>query len=60
MGFPLGSLRASGSEAFTRRQDATGMRDASLLGNSKMKLRRVMSGMNRNGREHTDVEELWL
>jgi len=39
MGFPLGSLRASGSEAFTRRHDATGIRDASLLGNSKTKLR---------------------
>ena len=27
-GLPLGSLSASGSDAFTRRQDATGMSDA--------------------------------
>jgi len=37
-GLPFGSLRASGSEAFTRRQEATGRKDASLLGISKTKL----------------------
>ena len=37
-GRPLSSLSASGSEAFTTTQDATGRRDAWSSGNSKMNL----------------------
>ena len=39
MGLPLESRSASGLDALTRRNDATGMRDASLFGNSKTKLK---------------------
>lgn len=39
-GLPLESTRASGLDALTRRQDATGKRDASLFGSSKTKLSR--------------------
>lgn len=37
-GLPLASTRASGSEALTRRQDATGIKEASPLGSSKTNL----------------------
>ena len=42
MGLPL-SLSASGLDALTSRNDATGRRDASLLGNSKTKLEKAFS-----------------
>ena len=37
-GLPLASTRASAVDALTRRQEATGMRDAALSGSSKTKL----------------------
>jgi hypothetical protein len=49
-GLPFGSFRASGSEAFTTRQEATGRREASLLGNSKTKLSNQSAKSEKNPR----------
>ena len=46
MGLPLASSNAS-LDAFTRRNDATGISDASLFGNSKTKLKQDFSKRNR-------------
>jgi len=43
MGLPLSFTIAAGLDALTSRNDATGMRDASFSGNSKIKLEQALS-----------------